>query len=151
MTGAKALRYAEETLGVHQVYQDAKMAREYLDTVLTELSKARDARRDTERDLHDLEMMLTLDERSKNPELSVAAFERHLKDVLWQNEPARRLRHEIHELASSIDGLEMDIKMAETDVRIAVSRMQELGGLLQFLAAIKLSSNTTEETGEASD
>lgn len=137
-SGAKALTYAEENLGVHTVHQEAKDARDRLDGILTELSDARDKRRQVEFLLGDAEMEVASEEWSKHPDMAVTRMEKHLKIAIQGNDACRELREQIAKLQGDIDGLEADAKMAETDVKIAVARLTELGGYLQYLAAIKL-------------
>lgn len=48
----------------------------------------------------------------------------------------------------SVDGLEIDKTMAETDIRIVTARMTELGGLLQFMSALKAAQMSRKKGGE---
>ena len=133
----KALRYAENELGVHKVYNEARQARQSLDNTLTALSERRDSRRDVEERIIFRELDLTSDERGKHADMSEAAMARHLKLVFHGDSELQQLRTDLRELQDSIEGLEYDKLIAETDIKIAVSRLQELGGYLQYLAVIK--------------
>jgi chromosome segregation ATPase len=150
--GKKAIDYAEKTLGVHQVYEGCQAARNRLDETLTLLSESRDRRRELEFLVQDAEMEVASDEWSKHPEMAVGRMEKHLKIAIQSNDRCRELREQIAKLQGDIDGYEADVKVAETDVRIAVARLTELGGYLQYLAAIKLTQpskpNTASTTGE---
>lgn len=135
--GVKALRYAEVELGVHSVHGNALEARERLDTVLTELSAARDKKREVEYILQDRELLLAGEERSKHSDMSAAAMDKHMKVVLTNDDEVRQLREQHIKIVGDIEGLEYDKTMAETDIKIAVARMHELGGYFEYLAAIK--------------
>lgn len=137
--GLKALNYANDTLGVNKVYEDALKIREELNETLTLLSDARDKKRELESKLVDVEMFVAAEERGKHADMSQAAMDKHLKVALHNHPEWRTLRANLANLAGEMDGLEMDKTMHETDIKIAVSRMQELGGHLQYLAAIKQS------------
>ncbi len=143
----KALKYAEDQLGVNTVYTDCLTSREQLDTTLTELSEARDHKRDLESRIIDVEMDVAASERGSHPEMSQAAMDKHMKVALHNNDDWRELREQLVLAVGTVDGLECDKTMHETDIRIAVSRMQELGGYLQYLAAVK-QSNSTNKTSE---
>lgn len=135
--GRKALVYAEETLGVHEVYKRAETARATLDTVLTELSATRDRLRDMEFRLSDRENEVAADERGKHPDMSVSGMEKHLKVALNNDDATRELREQIAKLKSDVEGLDYDRHMSDTDIRIAVARMEQLGGYFHYLAVVK--------------
>jgi hypothetical protein len=138
--GKKAIDYAEEELGVHRVHETALTARANLDRILTSLSEARDARRDLESRIQDREMEVSSDERGKHPEMSDAAMGRHLKVVYNQDDNLRELREQLNKVIGDIEGFDYDRAIEESDIKIAVGRMNELGGYFAYLAAIKLSN-----------
>lgn len=142
--GLKALRYAEQNLGVNAIYESCLELRGKLDETLSLLSEARDKKRELESKLVDVEMFVAADERGKHADMSQAAMDKHLKVALHSHPEWRTLRADLANLAGDMDGLEMDKAMHETDIKIAVSRMQELGGYLQYLAAIKQSEVARE-------
>lgn len=133
----KALKYAEDTLLVHEVYADAKIARERLDDTLTELGKERDKKRDLEFRLHDAEMEVASQEYGKHPDMAQTRMDKHLKVAITQDDTCRELREQLSRTTGDIEGLEYDKTIAEVDIKIAVSRMGELGGYLNYLAEIK--------------
>lgn len=134
--GAKSLAYAE-ALGVHSVYTELLGKRGELDQCLTEIATLRDKKREDEVLLQDREMEILADERGKHPDHSQAAMDRHLKVVNWSDEQCRSLRAQLVQVSSDLDGLQFDRDMLETDIKIGVARLLELGGYLQFLASIK--------------
>lgn len=138
----KAIDYAEVRLNVHDVYREAMTDRNGLDECLTKLSELRDAKRTFENIVMDREMDLTADERSKHPEMSDAAMGRHLKVVYHDDSILTSARSKLNNLASDLDGLECDKNVLETNIKIAVARMNELGGYLSYLAAVKQASDT---------
>lgn len=143
---SEALNYAEVQLGVHKVYEAALDARSKLDKVLTELGDTRDRLRDHEFRLTDREMEVAADERGRHPEMSATAMEKHLKIALQNDDTVRELREQVSSIRSDIEGLEYDREILETDIKICVARMHELGGYLQYLSIVKDVAHRTEVT-----
>lgn len=140
--GRKGLDYAENVLGVNRVYDEALEFRKELDSILTDLAAMRDKRRETESMLNDREQMVAADEWGKHPDMAVTRMEKHLKSALSNDDETRELREQLAKVVSDIEGLEFDRQIKETDIKIAVSRLQELGGYLNYLAAIKQAAAT---------
>jgi hypothetical protein len=136
-SGLKALRYAEDQLKVHGIYDEAVAARGRLDSVLTDLSERRDKRRAVEEDLRTREWEVATEEWGKHPDFSATKMDQHLKQARYIDPICMDLRASVTDLTSDIEGLEYDKTMLETDIKIAVARLQELGGFLNYLAAIK--------------
>jgi hypothetical protein len=140
---AKALEYAEVKLGVHKVHTEALEARESLDKILTELGEARDRKRDLEFRLSDREQELATAEWVKHPDMAQNRMEKHLKAAFFADDAWRELREQLGKAAGDVEGSEYDRAIAEADIRIAVARMQELQGYLNYLAAVKTASVTS--------
>lgn len=119
------------------MYEEALAKRNKLDETLSELSELRDKRRDLSARLNDKEMEVSADEWSKHPDMSAARMEKHVKVAYSNDDEIRGYREELAKVSGDIDGLEFDKDIFETDIRIVVARLQELGGYLQYLAAIK--------------
>jgi predicted nucleic acid-binding Zn-ribbon protein len=141
---AKALKYAEETLRVHAVHNEALAARATLEETLDELKTVRDKRRDLEFRIADCEQEVASDERGRHPDMSATAMEKHLKAALYKTDSWRNLREQLSKVIGDIEGLEHDKHLADTDIKIAISRMGELGGYLSYLAEVKRAANTRE-------
>lgn len=142
----KALEYAENKLGVNLVYEDALKNRDQLDALMTELGDARDKKRIVEAKIQDREFEIMSDERSAHPEMSAAAMDKHLK-LAYHSDPSLLLLRTEHVAAiNDLDGLELDRSVLEIDIRIAVSRLTELGGYFQYLAVIKAQATSTDNT-----
>ena len=143
---AKALRYAEEELRVHTVYNEVLVTREELDKVLTDLSELRDKKRALALSLEDKELAVAADEWGKHPDMAVSRMEKHIKQAYSNDGEIRGMREELAKLSGDIEGREFDRDMLETDIRIACARLMELGGYLQYLAAIKTEAGKASET-----
>jgi hypothetical protein len=141
-----ALAYAETQLGVHTVFQSAEQARVSLDNVYTELSKAGDSKRDLHDRIADQEMLIASDERGKHPDMSAAAMDKHLKVAFSKNYDHRELRDQLRKATGDVEGLEYDARILEYDLKIAIARMTELGGYLNYLAAVKNNTKPTQPT-----
>jgi hypothetical protein len=138
-----AIRYAEDTLGVHTILEAATAAREALDKVYDDLAKNKDDRRQAEHNLEMMELEIATEERVKHPEMSATAMKDHLKGACYGTKDWRDLRQEIVELVNKVDGLEYDRRIREKDIEIATARMNQMGGYLMYLGAVKLASTAT--------
>ena len=137
MTTHPALAYAENELGVHQVYKEAQEASLALDELMSDLDKAQDLRRTLDAKIEDMEMDLLIEERSKHPDHSEAAFSRHLKEVQHKNQPLKDLKSQRNAAAGEVSGLELDITYTKARITLLSARMTELGGYLNYLAVVK--------------
>lgn len=146
----KALEYAEKTLGVHAVHESALVSRSALDDNLNDLSVARDKKRAIEALIQDEEMEIVSEERSKHPEMSQAQMDKHVKVAFHGSPKLRELRDQHTTLVSEIEGLEFDKIIIETDIKIAVARLHELGGYFEYLAAIKKQAGYSNSANETS-
>lgn len=144
---SRSLKYAEETLGVHACYQRAEGYRTSLDGTVSELDKAQDRKRILADLIADREMDLLIEERGKHATMSGAELERHMKIVKHQDSTLRGWRAELLGVSGQISGLEYDADMLRVSIKIEVARMEELGGYLKFLAAIK-QAELTQKSGE---
>jgi hypothetical protein len=152
--GNPSIDYAEKTLGVHAVYEAAQQSREMLIQVGGDLVDARANKREFEALLSDHELDIIADEAGKNPTMSQAALDRHLKVVFRNSDSHQELRQQIRSIAQAIDKLETKKAVLEADIRIGSARLSELGGYLQYLAAVKMArpkrssdTNDTSDTG----
>lgn len=142
--GSQGIAYAEQQLGVHSVYSDARLARANLQAAIDEIYKARFKKREAEVALTDREMELAQEEWAANPQYSAAKMDQHMK-VAKQTDPrCRELRKEIFDASSRIEAQDTSRVMYENDLKIAVARMHELGGYFAYLAAIKTANTASK-------
>lgn len=133
----KALVYAEVTLGVHKSHEIASGQLETLDETLADLDKAQDRRRELEDQYADREVELIGEMRGVHPNMSDTRFKSELKGWERTDDKLRELRVELNKVRSEIQGLEYDVDITKLRIRTACSRMEELGGYLNYLAVIK--------------
>lgn len=141
-----ALAYAEVTLGVHLCYDAAVLAHSQLDEVVTDLDKAHDQRRTITEQVADREADLLIAERGKHSDMSATALDQHMKTVKRKDTMLTELRNQLNIVQGSINGLEYDSDMLKLRIKIEVARMEELGGYLQYLSAIKQAENLKKLT-----
>lgn len=149
----KSLDYLENILEVHEIYKQALQARQQLAEDEAGLHDLRAKRTGLEMLLKDEEMEVAERLRSAHPDWSVAEWERRLKAEIHKSTGLTTLRERIREVQDDIDLKEYQIRLVKVDISIATSRMQELAGLLQFMAVLKSNSEakksqaTPTETG----
>lgn len=146
----KALDYVE-SLGLNSVYNEAVSARNVLDAQHKRLLELRSEKRRLENFRADREMEVTEEERIKNPEMSMTAFEKHLKVAFSNDGDIRETRDELSTLAGEIDYVEYEIECIHQDIKIAVARLHELGGYFQFMAVIKQASESRKSRETSQD
>jgi hypothetical protein len=135
--------YAENTLGVHQVWSAAEQTLADLATAQTAAVNTAAAKRVITEQIADRELEVTNDERSKYTDLSQTAFEKHLRGALQADPQMKELRKNLMEAQRHHDAAEANITQMEYTLRTQVARMEELSGLLNFYAAAKQATNKT--------
>lgn len=133
---AKAMTYVTD-LGTHTVYEDARARRTELEGKMQQLHESKNRKRTLEALRLDLEMEVTEDLRSREPSMSAAAFDRQIKVEFSNHGPLREVRDDLIATQGEIEWLEYEISLLKIDIEIAVARLHELGGYLQFMAVIK--------------
>jgi hypothetical protein len=134
---AKALKYAEEKLGVHLVYNESLVYLQDLDEVFSDLDKAQDRRRQLMEQIADREAELLSEERGMRPDMSATGMDQHMKSAKRTDSELRNLRDKLNETISSIQGLELDSDLLKARLKVSTARLNELGGYLHYLAAVK--------------
>lgn len=140
------ISYAENNLGVHDVFALAKAAITRLQAAQDERSKLRSRRRSVEDEMSNVEMRIISDERAKHPDTSQASLSQHIKTVLRQDGEMEELRLQLNEVDSAIDDQDTTIKVAQADIQVYSARMTELGGYLSYLAAAKTAKTAKPAT-----
>ena len=143
---AKALQYAEETLGVHKVCEETLKNLADLDALLGDLDKAHDRKRDLNEKFNDREVELIDEMRSVHVSMSDTRFNSEMK--LWKRKdsPLMSIQLEINQVLGEIQGLEYDADLLKLRIKVGTARMEELGGYLHYLAAIKATTPATSTT-----
>jgi hypothetical protein len=141
----RGLLYAEQELGVHSVYAAVLVKRNELDECLTRLSDKRDERRLVESLIDERHTEITSDEFGKHPEMTVSGMDRHLKLAFGLDKDLKDLRTRLREVTNEIEGTEYDRSIIDADIKIGLARLQELGGYLQYLAAIKAAKSSSRQ------
>lgn len=133
---ARSLAYAEG-LGVNSVYDEARAARNELERKYQELHELKSRKRSLESLKVDHEMEVAEELRRTQPELSAAMYDKQIKIDLSNYGPLREVRDHLASLQGDIDLCEYEVSLIKADIEIAVARITELGGYLQFMAVIK--------------
>jgi hypothetical protein len=143
---AKALQYAEVTLGVHEVYDRVLVQLSDLDTALSDLDTAHDSKRDLNEQYADREIELIEEMRTVHVSMSDTRFNSELKAWKRQDTKLMKIQKDLNRVLSNIQGLEYDADLLKLRIRAGSSRMEELGGYLHYLAAVKATTPATPAT-----
>lgn len=131
------IEYAEQTLGVHSVFQEAHDLVSKIDEVRKAIAAGRKNKRIYEADLVDREFELLSAAKAGDPSASQAAIERAVKSLVHTDRDARQIRQHQADLSASLDDLDAQLHTLERDLQVKVARMNELGGYFAYLAALK--------------
>lgn len=145
MSAERAIRYAENKLGVHEVWENLQKYLQDLDETLADLDKAQDRRRQLDESYADREVELIGEKRGVHPSMSDTRFKSEMK--IWEREDSKLsdLRVGLNSVRSQIQGLEYDLEMVKARIKANSSRMEELGGYLNYLAAVRNQAETTDK------
>lgn len=133
----KGFRYAEETLRVNEVYREAREVLVLYYGGLNELKDLKDERLTLEEKIADRRADLVAEERGKHSDMAVTRFEEHVKMQERRDEELRALRAALLVIKQKVSRKELDLEGRKAGLRVLTSRMEELGGLLHFMAALK--------------
>jgi hypothetical protein len=145
---AKALDYAEKTLGVHSVYDEARSVQEQHARAMTDLADFFRVKRKVTSEIADREADVIVDERSKHPDHSHAAMERHLKTEFRRDAKLQELRGRLLDIDSAIDEAEFRSRSYEAQLRLLTARIEQLGGYFNYLAAVKTAGQSDKTATE---
>jgi hypothetical protein len=146
----KAFRYVE-SLGLNTVYDGAVQSRKGLEEKYMILNDLRNRRRTVEAFRFDCEMEVIEAERSKHPDMSQAQMDKHIKVAYSNNSDIRESNEELAMLAGQIELTEHEVDLIKTDIKIATSRLEELGGYFQFMAVLKQSETSRKSRESTTD
>jgi hypothetical protein len=111
-----------------------------LDTTLGDLDKAQDRKRDLNEKFADREVELIDEMRTVHVSYSDTRFNAEMKSWKRQDQKLMAIQADINKVLSEIQGLEYDADLLKLRIRAGSSRMEELGGYLHYLAAVKTAS-----------
>lgn len=138
--GRDALKYAEDTLGVHSTHKAAEVASLEAERLRRNLALERRVKADMEERYRDAELEFLSNERGEHSDLSQTAWEKLAKELVHKDPALRKARAQLADKSLELEASEAAVRKAQTDVDIAVARLHELGGYLAYLAAIKQAS-----------
>lgn len=142
---AKALTYAEDTLGVHKVYEEVEAHLTSLDTMLGDLDKALDVKRDLTDQQDQREVELIGEKRGTHPDISDTRFNALLKEWKREDGELTRIRIELGRIQGEVQGIEFDVDLTRLRIKAGCARMEQLGGYLHYLAAVKQGARNQAE------
>lgn len=132
------VEYAEQSLGVHDVYERAKDFAGSAQAYHEEMANhADDVRRLRER-VADQEAHLVTVERGVNAEMSGTAFAEHMKVIVRLNPDLMMLRENLLDAQRDHDWAESQERGFRGKADVEMARLYELGGLLLFYGVAKI-------------
>lgn len=139
-----AVEYAEQTLKVHALWDEAQKAQADLDNLASELDKAQDQKRALAEKILDRETELLEEEQGKHEKQSATWLKEHMVVQKRKDPVLKDLREKHFAEASTLSGLEYDWDVKKTQCRLLEARLLQMGGYLNFLAAAKQAENITK-------
>lgn len=147
------VEYAETDLGVHSVYQQALDAQADLDDITTRLDKAQDERRSVVEQIADREAALYGEKHAAHATESATWLKEHMSRFKREDPALKALRAILLDAQSKVGGLEYDLDVRKSQIKILSARMEQLGGYLNYLAAAmnKQAAETATKTHESKE
>lgn len=133
----KAVRYAEDNLGVHSLYQEIEDHLTDLNDALISYNEATQQVRLLAEKMEDREIELIGEYRAGDPKIAVAAIERRIKEDRANDDELAALRAEHRKAQDDQTLAESQVTILKYRLRGKTARLNELGGLLTFYAATK--------------
>lgn len=137
MSKKDPVHYAEDDLGVHNIYDEARAHFDDHSYYTKQVESLNLQIRDIKTQIEDREREVVSDERAKQLDLSKTAFGEHLKEVLKADESLRAMRGDLSALEAERSNCELNLKNLSLGIQLRSARMEELGGLLYFYAVCK--------------
>lgn len=147
LTRNKAIRFAEDELGVHTVFNESVALEEKLQKLIEErtneeiIVRAREAR--IEGRMVEIREKVREDSDSS---ISATAYESKVKDACASDKALREFKEALGENKDHLIQLEGEIRGYELMHRSRIARMHELGGYLHYLAASRNASTAARTT-----
>lgn len=147
----KAIGYAEDVLGVHTTYAEARSVIAQLREAYEELTLAKAERRTLVLSAQEYETEVVEEVYRTSSDASVSAIERSIKRVIANDDFLIRNREEQSSMTSRVDAAEHRVRVLTAESQVLAARINEIGGYLNFLAAAKLAhANTASQTSQSS-
>lgn len=141
MTEKKSpLAYAEDDLGVHEVYEEAQEAHEALKGALDTYAEQAKRIRQANDSVEQREFELAGEYRGQQHDMSQEALKRAIREAHRTDETLITMRKVLHDAQGKQEDAHAAIEQNKYRLRVLSARMNELGGLLAFLGAAKAAS-----------
>lgn len=145
------VKYAEDELGVHDVQTRAERAlKDFGEWSIAEADHAARVR-DCKDDVDDHQAVATAEQRGKHADLSNADFDRSLRRFLATDVGLAELRSKLRKAQHDHDEATAERRHAEHTIEALAARMIELGGLLNFYAAVKAAGSQPPQATQAKE
>lgn len=133
----RAVRYAEQTLNVHGVYDDAEQVHADLVAALEQHTVASHKSRMLHDQIEVRELEIISELRGENPEASGAAIERMARERRAADPKMQELHADLRSTQQQQDEAQSRVTASKYRLRLLAARLNELGGLTAFYAATK--------------
>lgn len=133
----RAIAYAEDTLGIHRTWVETMSLAAQLNDLYGQLAGFTTETRILDWSLDERKNELLVLQSKANTEMSIAAFERHMKLVFAEDDQLASIGKTKVDAMARRDAVEASIKSVERNSNGCIARMKQLGGYLEYLAVTK--------------
>lgn len=133
----REITYAEDTLGVHEIFTEIETVAKQLEAALESQNEFKQSLRLRDEEIEEIEYDLAVEVKAADPKLSLAAQEREVKSRLMDSHIWAQAKLSRNNKADELSSMEILVRTLELRHRTLVARMNELGGYFQYLAACK--------------
>jgi hypothetical protein len=145
MTMHRALQYAENDLGVHNVWTDSQNIVQGLNELYNTRAGLETSCRKLDYEIERRKEFLLTTQAQTHNDMAVTAFERHMRVIYASDDQLEALRSERLKVMSHRDVITGNIAASETNHKGHVARMVELGGYFEYLAHTKHAATVVAE------
>jgi hypothetical protein len=129
--------YAEQTLGVHTVYEEAQKRLDLHGQLTGQIAALNAAIRADKDNLAARESTLVAEHGAHTAGMSKTAAKEYMKAIIESDPEVERIRDRLAEHESDRAVMDADLRHHAAGLQMLTARMHELGGLLEFYAAAK--------------
>jgi sugar diacid utilization regulator len=144
MGSNRAIAYAEDALGVHRTWLNTEQLTTQLADLYRTQANFETETRNLDADIERTRQAILVEEAGLNPDMAPTSFERHVKLAYARSQQLATMNQLRLDAMARRDSIGAQIKSVEVNHRGHVGRLNELGGYLRYLAAVKESATVAQ-------
>lgn len=129
------IKYAEEILDVHGVFETAKAEHRLYAEAVEAAAQARQRVKMCKDDAYDRELAIASEQASEKPKMSVGGWRDHIKELLGNDPAYQEITRDLRDAEAERDACDAEALAYKQNVNIHLARMEVIASLLRFYTA----------------